>query len=132
MAITLRRQIDDSEKSIILKRFGRVCFATGHNIPKSDSLHFDHIKAFSAGGPSEINNIAPMCEKHNKEKGRLPLYDFRIRLIMTEFFSSVDNLTLTDELAFLLKKNLTNKYVDPVFINKQTYDHSNIEMANKE
>ena len=76
MAITLRRQISDEEKERIIEIHGRTCFATGHNIPDNESLHFDHIKAFSSGGASDIDNIAPMCETHNKQKGRLPLYDF--------------------------------------------------------
>jgi len=86
MAITLKRQLTPEEKSIILQRHGRVCFATGHAIPEQDSLHFDHIHAFALGGRSEVDNIAPMCEHHNKAKGTLPLEDSRTRLQLEEFF----------------------------------------------
>jgi hypothetical protein len=60
MAITLKRQINNEEKQIILKRYARKCFATGHEIPDSETLHFDHIHAFASGGESELDNIAPI------------------------------------------------------------------------
>jgi len=104
MAITLKRQLNDEEKQIILQRHGRVCFATGHAIPEQDSLHFDHIHAFALGGRSELENIAPMCEFHNKAKGMLPLEDFRIRLQLGEFFKTGDRLTLKHLLKFLVCK----------------------------
>lgn len=104
MAITLKRQLNDEEKQIILQRHGRVCFATGHAIPAEDSMHFDHIHAFALGGTSELENIAPMCEVHNKAKGMLPLEDFRIRLQLEEFFKTGDRLTLKDLLKFLVGK----------------------------
>ena len=104
MAITLKRQLNDEEKQIILQRHGRVCFATGHAIPDEDSVHFDHINAFALGGRSELENIAPMCEHHNKAKGMLPLEDFRIRLQLEEFFKTGDRLTLKHLLKFLASK----------------------------
>ena len=78
MAITLKRQLDDGEKQKILEQHGRVCFATGHPIADGEALHFDHIRAFAHDGASELDNIAPMCEVHNKQKGTLPLEDFRV------------------------------------------------------
>jgi hypothetical protein len=104
MAITLRRQLDQDEKALVLKRHGRVCFATGHQIPKDDGVQFDHIRAFAQGGASEIDNIAPMCEEHNKMKGTLPLEDFRISLRLKEFFKEGDALTLQNLFDFLRKK----------------------------
>jgi hypothetical protein len=86
MAITLKRQLGPDEKAHILKIHGRVCFATGHKIPQEDTVQFDHIRAFAHGGASELDNIAPMCEEHNKMKGTLPLEDFRISLRLKEFF----------------------------------------------
>src|SRR5271166_6555219 len=76
MAITLKRQLTDDEKQCILKTHGRKCFATGHPIPEGDIVQFDHIRAFASGGLTELSNIAPMCELHNKAKGALPLEDF--------------------------------------------------------
>jgi hypothetical protein len=101
MAITLKRQLSEAEKTHILKQHGRVCFATGHQIPAEQPLQFDHIRAFAEGGPSELHNIAPMCETHNKMKGRLPLEDFRVKLRLDEFFSEGDSLTLKHLLRYL-------------------------------
>jgi hypothetical protein len=42
MAITLKCQLNETEKQIILARHGRTCFATGHPIPSTDKVHFDH------------------------------------------------------------------------------------------
>lgn len=101
MAITLRRQLTDDEKEQILDEHGRKCFATGHAIPGEEPVQFDHIRAFAEGGASELHNIAPMCEMHNKAKGRLPLGDFRVRLRLEDFFSGGDALTLKDLLLYL-------------------------------
>jgi len=86
MAIILQRQITEEEKEQIITRFGRKCYATGHNILETEEVHFDHIRAFVNDGASEIDNIAPMCQKHNLQKGRLPLDDFRIKLRLDTFF----------------------------------------------
>jgi hypothetical protein len=74
MEIILQRQITNAEKEQILAKFGRTCYATGHHIPESDEIHFDHIRAFSMDGTSELDNIVPMCQTHNLQKGRL-LFD---------------------------------------------------------
>jgi len=117
MAITLKRQLDDNEKNIILKRHGRICFATGHKISDEDKVHFDHIKAYSLGGQSELDNIAPMCEKHNKAKGMLPLEDFRIKLKLEKFFEEGSRLTLRNLLEHLKSINEINSFGENVSIN---------------
>lgn len=103
MAIMLKRQLDDNEKQKIIEQHGRLCFATGHPIPDGEPLQFDHIRAFTNDGPSALENIAPMCEMHNKQKGALPLEDFRVSLRLKEFFSEGDGLTLRHLLGFLQK-----------------------------
>ncbi|MGO8494495.1 hypothetical protein ACC785_10590 [Rhizobium ruizarguesonis] len=104
MVSTLKRQLTEDEKTIILQRFGRTCFANGHTIADDDQLQFDHIFAHGLGGESELNNIAPMCAHHNKEKGVLSLGDFRTKLKLNEFFSLFDKPTLRDLLDFLKKR----------------------------
>src|SRR4051794_12800863 len=104
MVSTLKRQLTDEEKAVIIQRLGRQCYANGHTIPDTEQLQFDHIRAHSHGGDSELNNIAPMCGQHNREKGQLSLGDFRIKLQLDEFFASGDKLTLRDLLAFLMKQ----------------------------
>src|SRR5260370_39132968 len=101
MSKLLRRQLNEDEKGQILQQFGRVCFATGHPITDDETVDFDHIRAWGLGAPTEINNIAPMCSQHNKEKGQLPLEDFRTKLRLRDFFSTADKLTLKDLLDYM-------------------------------
>jgi hypothetical protein len=119
MAITLKRQLNDEEKEIILKRHGRVCFANGHQIPDEDKVHFDHIRAFAHEGQSELDNIAPMCEHHNKAKGMLPLEDFRIKLRLEAFFNEGDRLTLRNLLEHLRKTEDVESFGESVAIEIQ-------------
>ena len=114
MAITLKRQISDEEKKTILKRHGRKCFATGHEIPAGEPLHYDHIHAFALGGKSELDNIAPMCEQHNKAKGTLPLGDFRMKLRLQDFFQLGDRLTLRHLLDYLREQGDIESFGDPI------------------
>lgn len=114
MASTLRRQISDDEKAIIINRYGRKCFATGHDIPDGETIQFDHIHAFALGGVTELENIAPMCEHHNKAKGTLPLGDFRVKLQMDEFFQQGDRLTLRDLLDYFKKRKDIESFGDPI------------------
>jgi 5-methylcytosine-specific restriction endonuclease McrA len=90
---TLKRQLTDEEKAIILQRFGRRCYANGHAIPDDEELQYDHIHAHGLGGDSELNDIAPMCAHHNRQKSQLPLGDFRIKLQLDAFFESGDKQT---------------------------------------
>jgi len=128
MAIILKRQLTEDEKLAVLRTHGRICFATGHPIAEGEPLHFDHIKAFSSGGPTDISNIAPMCEKHNKEKGRLPLYDFRVKLQINEFFKIGDRLTLNDELKYFKEKQKIAKYGESVILINKDAINNTIEL----
>ena len=124
MAITLRRQLNDDEKQSIPKVHGRKCFATGHPIPDGEAVHFDHIRAFTSGGVTELDNIAPMCEMHNKAKGALPLEDFRVRLRLQEFFSHGDALTLKHLLAYMKKSGDITGYGQTVVVNEDDRNHA--------
>lgn len=119
MAITLKRQLNDDEKLVILQQHGRKCFANGHVIPEGESLQFDHIRAFSLGGASELDNIAPMCATHNKEKGQLSLFDFRIKLRLEAFFAGGDRLTLKHLLQHLKQTNELAAFGEPVAVTVQ-------------
>jgi hypothetical protein len=116
MSITLKRQLDESEKQIILKQHGRFCFATGHPIAATDQVQFDHITAFRREGATELDNIAPMCALHNREKGTLPLQDFRIKLRLQEFFKSGEKLTLKDLLRYFKEKGDVTEFGSPVTV----------------
>lgn len=131
ISITLKRQINDNEKKRILERHGRICYATGHHIPENDTVNFDHIKAFCEGGPSTIENIAPMCEMHNKQKGRMTLYEFRASLEIKEFFSTGDTLTLKHQLHFLKQKKRIENFGNPAPLANKFSDKIEIEIENK-
>ncbi len=122
MVSTLKRQLNDEEKAIILARFGRRCYANGHLIPDGDQLQYDHIRAHGLGGDSELNNIAPMCAQHNRDKGQLSLEDFRIKLQLDQFFSSGDKLTLGDLLMFLLGQKKIKKFGESVAVTKNGHE----------
>ena len=130
MAITLKRQLTDDEKQQILDMHGRNCWATSHSIPASETVQFDHIRAFVEGGTSEMHNIAPMCEMHNKAKGRLPLEDFRVRLRLLDFFSGGDALTLRDLLLYLKNEGDIEEFGQHVIAEEQG-DDINIETPTK-
>ena len=119
MAITLKRQLTDTEKEVVIEQHGRNCFADGHSIPEGESVHFDHIRAFSAGGLSEINNIAPMCPEHNRAKGTLSLFDFRTKLELERFFNSGDRLTLGHLLGHLRSEGTISHYGLAVDVQQQ-------------
>lgn len=119
MATTLKRQLTGPEKDQILAQHGRKCFATGHAIPESEALHFDHIRAFSSGGLSELANIAPMCESHNKQKGALSLEDFRVKLQLQEFFARGDALTLRDLLKYLTTRRTIQSFGESVVVSTE-------------
>lgn len=116
MSRILKRQLNDSEKEQILQKCGRRCFATNHEIPESETVEFDHLRAFASGGESELNNIAPMCSIHNREKGQLTLYDFRAKLELADFFKKGDRLTLRDLLGYLRSKGSISQYALPVSV----------------
>jgi len=116
MTIIMKRQLTNDEKDIILKRHGHICFADGHKIPDGEKINFDHIQAFTLDGQSELDNIAPMCEHHNKAKGMLPLFDYRIKLRLEMFFSEGNRLTLRDLLNYLQKNKDIDSFGEPVAI----------------
>ena len=116
MATIMKRQLNDEEKRTILNQHGRICYATGHPIPEGEKIHFDHIKAYVNNGPTDLNNIAPMCEKHNLQKGQLPLEDFRIKLRIEDFFNQGQRLTLKDLLKYLKEKKDIESFGEAVSI----------------
>lgn len=60
-----------------------------------------------------------MCGQHNKEKGQLPLEDFRTKLQLDEFFASGDKLTLRDLLQYLKKTGAISNFGAGVVVTEQ-------------
>jgi len=88
-----------AEEQQILSRYGRRCYITNHPIAEDERVEFDHIEAKRAGGPDDIDNKAPICSQHNRQKGGdLSLMEFRDKLEMQEFFSGAPLKKLDDVL----------------------------------
>jgi hypothetical protein len=118
VAITLRRQLNDQEKARIIQIHGRRCFATGHDISEGETVQFDHIRAYAVEPYTELDNIAPMCEVHNRAKGTLPLEDFRVKLRLEDFFSRGDSLTLGDLLRYLKEERDISQFGERVSVSR--------------
>jgi hypothetical protein len=110
VSVTLRRQLNDDEKQQILKMHGRRDFATGLPIPDGDKVEFDHIHAWSEGGDTDLNNIAPMSLETNRAKGALSLADYRVKRRLDEFFKLGDRLTLGHLLDYMKSKGDIAQY----------------------
>lgn len=81
-----KRQISENEKQEVLKKHGRRCFVDGEPIPEKETIEFHHIKAFSKEGPTNIDNIAPVCRRHHLTIGTMSLQEYRDKLELGKFF----------------------------------------------
>lgn len=54
----------------VLMRDGNKCRLCGITVTGA-SIHFDHIKPWSKGGETVLENLQVLCEKHNLAKGNL-------------------------------------------------------------
>ena len=70
-----RRQLNDEEKKKILEEHGRRCFVDGEPITEEDPIEFHHIMPFSKGGPTILENIAPVCKRHHRTIGTMSLQE---------------------------------------------------------
>lgn len=95
--MTLRRQISEQEKQVVLARQGLRCFIDNHPVDSEEDFEYDHvILPYSEGGTSEIDNIAAVCRRHNREKGSLLLSEYRDRLALRRFFEGARKRRLDD------------------------------------
>lgn len=94
-----KRQISDQEKHQVLQTQGLTCFIDGHPVGSADELEYDHVWPYSDGGPTEMENVAAVCKKHNREKGSLSLGEYRDRLALRRFFEGAKKRRLDDLLA---------------------------------
>lgn len=76
----------DEQKAAILRIHGMRCFIDGHPIDSEDDLEFDHIVPVAAGGATTIDNLAPVCRKHNRQKRTMSLSEYRDYLRLSAFF----------------------------------------------
>lgn len=62
-----KRDISDRLKVQVLIRDGNKCRLCGVTVT-GDNIHFDHIKPWSKGGETVVENIQVLCAKHNLAK----------------------------------------------------------------
>jgi len=84
--MSTRRQLSNAEKVEILERYGMRCFIDGHPIESEDDLEFDHIVPVAVGGTTTVDNLAPVCRKHNRQKRTMSLSEYRDYLNLSSFF----------------------------------------------
>lgn len=91
-----RRQLDNSQKEVILKKHNRRCFIDGEPISIEDTIEFHHIKPYSKGGGTNLDNIAPVCRKHHRSIGTMSLQEYRDKIQLDRFFSDGEPKYLND------------------------------------
>lgn len=96
--MTLPRQITEAQKQEVMARQGLRCFIDNHPIESEADVEFDHIRAYSTGGETTIDNIAVLCRRHNRDKRDLSLAEYRDRLAMRAFFAGAGKRKLDDVL----------------------------------
>lgn len=94
-----RRELKEQEKKQILDRYGMYCFVNGHPIESEKDLQFDHIEPVASGGPTELNNLAPVCRQHNLQKRTMSLSEYRDYLRLQSFFEPPKSMYLDDVIA---------------------------------
>jgi len=107
----MKRQINESEKEKIIARYrqpdGYVhCFIDNEKIENEKDIQYDHIVPYAKIEETSIDNIAPVCKKHNLAKKDMSLSEYRDKLQMEEFFKKYESegkqVKLNDVLQFKL------------------------------
>jgi predicted Zn-ribbon and HTH transcriptional regulator len=63
-----KRHISNRLKVQVLIVYGNKCNLCG-TLVTGDNIHFDHIKPWSKGGETVLENLQVLCEEHNLAKG---------------------------------------------------------------
>ena len=81
-----KRQLSEIEKQKVLEEHGRMCFVDGEPITEDELIEYHHIIPFSSGGPTNLNNIAPVCKRHHRTIGTMSLQEYRDKIELSKFF----------------------------------------------
>ncbi len=65
-----KRNISERLKVKVLMRDGNKCKLCGISVT-GENIHFDHIKPWSKGGETVLENIQVLCARHNLAKGNM-------------------------------------------------------------
>jgi hypothetical protein len=98
--MSIKRTLTESEKEQVIKQHGRRCFVDGEPISEEETLEFHHIKPFSEGGPTTIDNIAPVCKRHHLTIGTMSLQEYRDKLELGKFFEDGQPKYLDDLIRY--------------------------------
>lgn len=109
--IMTKEEFSQKDKEYAIEKYGMVCFIAGHPIEPGE-LEFDHIEPKSKGGPSDRDNIAPVCRRHNNDKRAMSLLEYRDKLQMGNFFDSPKPRYLNDLLEFRISDYGEKVYVE--------------------
>lgn len=109
----MKRQLTEQEKSEVIgthtKHGVLRCFIDGHPIESLEDVEFHHIRPFSEGGPTTLDNIAPVCREHHRRIRTLSLQEFRDKLSLDRFFeqerAKPDGVRLDEVLSHLLGRD---------------------------
>ncbi|MFA5032296.1 MAG: HNH endonuclease signature motif containing protein [bacterium] len=81
-----KRQITEQEKAMVLSHHGNRCFIDGAPFEDDEVIDFHHIKPYSRGGQTNIDNIAPVCKKHHSRIGTMSLQEYKDKIELDRFF----------------------------------------------
>ncbi|MCG0274908.1 MAG: HNH endonuclease [Thermosediminibacteraceae bacterium] len=117
--MNLRRQISEQEKQEIIKRHTRDgilrCFVDNHPIENLEEVEYHHIRPFCEDGPTNLDNIAPVCKEHHRRIRTLSLIEFRDKMKLDRFFEEEyrksDGVRLDDVFAYLVGESGYGKVV---------------------
>jgi len=84
------------QKAEVLRIHGMRCFIDGHPIEPESDLEFDHIFPVAEGGATTLDNLAPVCRKHNRQKKTMSLSEYRDFLHLGSFFEDGNPKYLDD------------------------------------
>ncbi len=96
-----KRNLTETEKQELNEKYrgddGYVrCFINGEPIKDESAIRHHHIKPFSEGGLTSLDNMAPVCYDHHRRIGILSLEQFRDKINLEDFFQGqppkLDNL----------------------------------------
>jgi hypothetical protein len=112
-----KRQLSDVEKQKVIEKHTSDgvlrCFVDGAPMEDLARVQFHHITPFSEEGPTDIDNMAPVCIEHHKRIRTLSLQEFRDKLTLGYFFEEnsgqKDGVRLDNVLAFKLGENKYGK-----------------------
>ncbi len=109
MAGSTKRQITESERAMLISKYRRPdgfihCYIDDNIIEKEKDIQFDHIEPFTKVQGTYIDNMGPICGKHNLAKKDMTLSEYRDKLNMENLFKEYElkgiQLKLNDVLDF--------------------------------